>query len=72
VRDTLGLPVKAAKPLHVQAFDAAMDPAFAVAVGLVVWGYNREVGEGGRPPQSGGSMPEWFSKATAWLKNFLP
>ncbi len=72
VRDTLGLPVKLAKPLHVEAFDAAMDPAFSVAIGLVVWGYDREVGESGRPVASGPAMPGWASKALGWLKNFLP
>ena len=72
VRDTLGLPVRVAKPLHVEAFDAAMDPAFSVAVGLVVWGYGREIGETGHPLHTGPTMPGWLSRTLAWLKNFLP
>jgi cell division protein FtsA len=71
VRDTLGLPVRIAKPVGVEAFDAAMDPAFAVALGLVSWGFGREVVEGRRPLESS-AIGSWFSSATRWLKNFLP
>lgn len=72
VRDTLGLPVRVAKPLHVEAFDAAMDPAFSVAIGLVVWGFGREVGESGSALPSGIKMPVWMGTIGSWLKNFLP
>lgn len=71
VRDTLGLPVRIAKPVGVEAFDAAMDPAFAVALGLVVWGFGREVVEGHRSIESS-TLGGWFSGAMRWLKNFLP
>lgn len=71
VRDTLGLPVRIAKPAAVQAFDAAMDPALAVATGLVVWGAQHE----NSPSMSslgGQAISGWASKAFSWLKNFLP
>lgn len=71
VRDTLGLPVKVGKLVGVEAFDAAMDPTFSVGVGLVAWGYAREIGEGNlasEPSAFGG----WMKKFAAWLKNFMP
>lgn len=71
VRDTLSLPVRIAKPVGVEAFDAAMDPSFAVAVGLVAWGFTREIGEGHRPMESS-VVGGWVRDAVAWLKNFLP
>jgi cell division protein FtsA len=70
-RDTLGLPVKLAKPVGVEAFDAAMDPSYAVSLGLVSWGFAREIGEGRRPTEVsavGGAM----RGIGQWLKNFLP
>jgi cell division protein FtsA len=71
VRDTLGLPVKMGKPVGVEAFDAAMDPAYSVAVGLVSWGFDREVAQGHRPTETSvaGGMARG---ALQWLKNFLP
>lgn len=72
VRDTLGLPVKPAKPLGVEAFDAAMDPSLAVSIGLVSWGFAREFGEGQRPSGGPSAVGGALSRAAAWLKNFLP
>lgn len=72
VRDELGLPVRPHKPQGIEAYDAAMDPALAVALGLVAWGFSKEAGEGGRrntvPSPVGGAV----AKFAAWLKNFLP
>lgn len=71
VRETLGLPVRMGKPVGVEAFDAAMDPAYTVAIGLVAWGYAREIHEGHRtlePSALGG----WMKTVGQWLKNFLP
>lgn len=70
-RDTLELPVKIAKPIGVEAFDAAMDPAFSVAIGLVSWGFAREVGEGRRPIEQS-VMSGLLRNVGRWLKNFLP
>ncbi len=71
VRDTLALPVKAGKVVGVQAFDAAMDPAFSVGVGLVAWGYVREISEGNRLSEST-AMSGWLKQLGSWLKNFMP
>jgi cell division protein FtsA len=70
-RDMLGLPVKLAKPVGVEAFDAAMDPSFSVAIGLVSWGFAREVGEGRRPTEMT-AVGGLLRGAGRWLKNFLP
>ena len=70
-RDTLGLPIKIAKPVGVEAFDAAMDPAFAVAIGLVSWGFAREVSEGRRPMEQS-AVGGLLRSIGQWLKNFLP
>lgn len=70
-RDMLGLPVRLAKPVGIEAFDAAMDPSFAVALGLVAWGFAREIGEGHRLSEPS-MVGNWFKDALRWLKNFLP
>jgi cell division protein FtsA len=73
VRDSLGLPVRMAKPVGISAFDAAMDPSFATALGLIVWAHTHDasvshgVGSLVSPDVRGA-----FRKAVAWLKNFLP
>jgi cell division protein FtsA len=69
VKDTLGLPVRHAKPVGIEAFDAAMDPALAVALGLVAWGFAKEGADAPQMPSQIGGMA---SKVGAWLKNFLP
>lgn len=71
VREELGLPVRYFKPVGIEAFDAAMDPSFSTALGLVGWGFAREAGsEGvqGQPSAIGGGV----KRAFGWLKNFLP
>ena len=71
VKDKLHLPVKVAEPL---GFDGANnivgDPSFAVAVGLVLWGTEKEFG-GQRQKISFGNDGIML-KAKEWLKNFLP
>lgn len=71
VKDTLRLPVKLARPLHVEGvLDTAADPSFTVPVGLVLWGMERELG-GARVAGVAGERG-LVSKTFAWLKNFLP
>ena len=71
VKDKLRLPVKVVEPL---GFDGANnvvgDPSFAVAVGLVLWGIEKEFG-GQRQKISFGS-DNLVLKVKEWLKNFLP
>lgn len=74
IKDVLRAPVKLARPLHLDGVvDAAIDPSFAVATGLVLWGFESEMGNtkarsGG--VSSGGS--NLFNKVADWFKNFLP
>lgn len=71
VKDKLRLPVKIAKPL---GFDGANnivgDPSFAVAVGLILWGAEKEFGGQKQKMSFGGNGIT--SKIMNWLKNFLP
>ena len=71
VKDKLRLPVKVAEPL---GFDGANnivgDPSFAVAVGLVLWGTEKELGGQRQKISLDGSG--LTSKIVDWLKNFLP
>ncbi len=71
VRDTLGLPTKNAKLVGAESFDAGMDPVYSVATGLVVWGFEREVG-GGMRPEGSSQVSGLLKSARQWLKNFLP
>lgn len=71
VRDELGLPVRGHRPLGVTAFDTALDPSLAVAIGLIAWGFEKECGDG-RRPSAPSQVSGAVSKVVAWLKNFLP
>lgn len=71
VKDKLRLPVKIAEPF---GFDGANnivgDPSFVVAVGLVLWGTEKEFsGQRQKISLDGSGVA---SKITDWLKNFLP
>lgn len=73
VKETLRLPVKIARPLHVEGIlEKVSDPAYAVAVGLVLWGMDREFGSGRTQGPGFGSNGGFLQKATEWAKNFLP
>jgi len=71
VKDKLRLPVKVAEPL---GFDGANNvvgnPSFAVAVGLVLWGTEKEFG--GQKQKLLFNKIGIATKITNWLKNFLP
>jgi len=71
VKDRLRLPVRIAEPL---GFDGANnivgDPAFAVAVGLVLWGAEKEFG--GQRQKLSLDGKDLAAKIKDWLKNFLP
>lgn len=72
IKETLRLPVRLAKPLHLDGVvDAATDPSFAVATGLVLWGAEQEM-SGEKPSASSGSFSAGTGKLKNWLKNFMP
>lgn len=71
VKDRLRLPVKTSEPF---GFDSANsvggDPSFSVAVGLILWGMEKELSG---PKQKLSFDSDGLSaKFFAWLKNFLP
>lgn len=70
-RDAIGLPVRPAKPVGVAAFDAAMDPSFSVALGLIAWAWARD-GAAAVHSSGSGSWGGMFERVSAWLKNFVP
>lgn len=72
VKDRLKLPVRIARPIHVDGvLDAASDPSFTVAIGLVLWGLDQEF-NGSRQSNPMSSSGGIIQKALGWLKNFLP
>ena len=48
------------------------DPAYAVAVGLVLWGFERTQNTRGSGGLSGRFLGDVFRKGLKWLKNFMP
>ena len=69
-REVLGLPVQMGFPTEVEGVvDKIDDPAYATAIGLVVWGSKYE----GRSYGFGGmDMKKFFGGIKGWLKNLLP
>ncbi len=71
LKDTLRLPVRLAKPLHLGGVvDAASNPSFSVATGLVLWGFE-QLSEG-KAPNRMSAGGDGFGKLMSWFKNFLP
>ena len=52
--------------------DIVDDPSFSVAMGLVLWGLEQEVGGYGSKPRSSMGESDFAKKFASWLKNFLP
>lgn len=52
--------------------DKISDPAFAVAVGLVLWGFEKEFSSGKLPLSARFSYADTTSKIGKWFKNFMP
>lgn len=52
--------------------DQVSDPSFAVALGLVLWGMEKEEGRGGSLNFVGTDLNSVFKKAVEWMKNFIP
>ncbi|OGN09188.1 MAG: cell division protein FtsA [Candidatus Yanofskybacteria bacterium RIFCSPHIGHO2_02_FULL_41_11] len=72
IKDKLRLPVKIAKPNIRGVMDAASDPSYAVAIGLVLWGHDQEFSGTKNKNSQFASGDEGFKKFLDWLKNFLP
>ncbi|MBN2087164.1 cell division protein FtsA [Candidatus Peregrinibacteria bacterium] len=69
-REVLGLPVQIGFPTEVEGVvDKIDDPAYATAIGLVVWGSKYE---GRSYRMSSVDFGKVFSGAKKWLKNLLP
>lgn len=69
-REVLGLPVQIGFPTEVEGVvDKIDDPAYATAIGLVVWGSKYE---GKSYGMSSFDIKKVFSGAKNWLKNLLP
>ncbi len=73
-KEKLRLPVRISKPVHFEGISEVVDdPSFSVAMGLVLWGMDQELGGHGAKMQnamSGGN--ESTKKFIDWIKNFLP
>ena len=69
-REVLGLPVQIGFPTEVEGVvDKIDDPAYATAIGLVVWGSKYE---GRSYSFSGVDLKKFLGGMKGWLKNLLP
>ena len=76
-KERFKLPVRIGRALNVDGIaDIVDDPSFSVAIGLIMWGIESEMGGGGARSKShissSGSGDESLKKLKGWLKNFLP
>lgn len=72
-KEKLRLPVRIAKSVHFEGIsDIVDDPSFSVVMGLVLWGFEQEIGGHGTKTQSSLGESEATKKFISWLKNFLP
>ncbi len=71
-KEKMRLPVRVARSVHFEGTSEIVDdPAFSVAMGVVLWGMDQElIGQSGR--SSSGADGDIFKKLAEWLKNFLP
>jgi len=74
IKETLRAPVRIARPLHLDGVvDGAADPSFAVSTGLVLWGFENEIGNQKlRSNNSFNTRDGLLGKLIDWFKNFLP
>jgi len=72
-KEKLRLPVRIAKSVHFEGVsDIVDDPAFSVAMGVVLWGMEQELGGRGGGLASSSDSGDVFKKIGDWLKNFMP
>ena len=69
-REVLGLPVQIGFPTEVEGVvDKIDDPAYATAIGLVVWGSKYE---GRSYSMASLDIKKFFTSVKGWFKNLLP
>lgn len=72
-KEKLRLPVRIARSVHFEGISEVVDdPAFAVAMGVVLWGVEHEIGGYGSKRSLSLGGGDGFKKFVDWLKNFLP
>jgi len=72
-RDVLKLPVAIGFPIEVDGIvDKIDDPAYATAVGLVVWGSKNDSGSGFSFPKLNINLGGFGGKVMDFFKNFIP
>ncbi len=72
-KDRLGLSVRIGGDYTLDGVSEEMrDPSYAVAVGLVLWGFERVQASGGVSRLSNQFSKNILKKAGKWLKNFMP
>ncbi|MDP2647777.1 MAG: cell division protein FtsA [Candidatus Yanofskybacteria bacterium] len=73
VKENLRLPVRIAKPIHVDGIiDVVADPSYAVSIGLVLWGVDQELSGTRSSSATFSGSGNFIQKMFDWLKNFLP
>ncbi|MFH2104716.1 MAG: cell division protein FtsA, partial [Parcubacteria group bacterium] len=72
VKEELGLPAQVGFPIELPGLAEKLeDPAYAVAEGLLLWGFNR-MGEEKRFGGGVASINDTVGKLKKWFKHFLP
>ncbi len=70
VKDRLRLPVRIARPVGLT--ETSSDPSYAVATGLVLWGFDQEFSDPKSRTSGFDAKNNGLGKVLDWLKNFLP
>lgn len=72
-RNRLKLAVRMGSDYFIESLsDRISDPAFAVAIGMVLWGFEKEFSGGKLPLTARLSSFDSLQKLSKWFKNFLP
>lgn len=72
VKEKLHLPVKIAKANIQGMGDAVSDPSYAVAIGLIHWGFDQEFSGSKKGSSQFMQDNNFLKKMRDWLKNFMP
>ena len=72
-KETLKLPVQVGFPLELEGIiDEVEDPAFATAIGLVLWSIDNQIKSGSRGIPLPGKIGTTVDRARHWFRGFLP